>query len=577
MFTFNFLRKLQFKTSTMTRFLTREFSPASFEEEISANVNGNPLYPAHNMTVDPQTLRLINIHVSAECVLTKKLFSKRDPMCVLFTRNRRGWHEYGRTEVCWNILEPVWVRPFTFNVIPDKHELFRFEIYDVVEQFHDLKEQKFIGFAELDLFILLTSPTHTVRMDIISNSGEERGVLNVSFFDLRPSYGSLFFCMSAKGVKSSKRLIRKANPFFVLSRWLPEAQQYIAVYKSAVHSRTHAADWHNIELFKQFVCGGDVSTPVRISMYDYMSSDTNNYMGHFDTTLEDLIKAGETEFDIINEKDGKFNGTFTARLLENCESPRLFDYRLMGVQISATIAVDFSGSSVGLVYNNRGQHLDNGVFSYRYAINDVCDLMYPLTMGQPYFAYAFADFADGEKMKSLVPNRESDTISNAGILLRSYERWKRNAKFPKTASMLPVIQHTRERARKRWDDERTVTVLCVVTNGKFTDLDQAVDALVDLEDEPMCVILVVMGGTRRELEKAFKHRHGILTNSQGKSTTRRVLKMVTYLEDRTYPDPRLPKQLMPSSKAMTRKWLEHIDFFGQLRASLHGVVHPASV
>ena len=554
---------------TTARFLTRQFSPASFEEEISANVNGNPLYPSHNMTIDPRSLRLINIHVSAECVLTKKLFSKRDPMCVLFTRTRRGWHEYGRTEVCWNILEPVWVRPFTFNVIPDKSELLRFEIYDVVEQFHDLKEQKFIGFAELDLFILLTSPSHSVSLDIVSNSGEERGVLKVSFFDLSPSYGSLFFRMVAKGVKSSKRLIRKANPFFVIGRWLPEDQRYVAVYKSSVHSRTHQADWGKIELFKQFLCGGDLSTPIRISMYDCMSSDTNNYMGHFDTTLEELVKAGETEFDIVNEQDGKFNGTFTATLLENCESPRLFDYRLMGVQISAAIAIDFSGSSVGLTFNNRGQHLDNGVFSYRYAINDVCDLLYPLTMGQPYSAFAFADFPNGDKLRSLVSNRENDMISNAGVLLRSYERMKKSVKFPKTISLVPMIRHIQEMARKRWDDERTVTVLCIVTNGKFTDLNEAVDALVELENEPLCVVLLVMGGTRRELEKAFKHRHGILTNSQGKSTTRRVLKMATYLEDRRYPDPRLPKQLMPSAKAMTRKWLEHINFIENPRVSLH--------
>lgn len=514
------------------------------------------------MAVKPSSHRLINIHVSAQGVSNKKFFSKTDPLCVMFTQAKHGWHEYGRTEVCWDILDPVWVRPFTFRVVPNKPELLRFEVYDIVEQFYDLKEQKLLGYAELDLAVLLHSPKHMLTLEIISvKTGEARGTLTVSFFDLHPSHGSLFFKMSCSGIKSSARVIRKANPFFVISRFSEHAEQYVAVYKSAVRSRTHVADWMNIELFKQFVCGGDLSTGIMVSVYDYRRRDTDNYIGHFTTTMRELVENRVSEFDIIDEDRKKFAGQFSIELLSDCESPRLFDYRLLGVQLSAMITIDFSASSVGLVYNNLGQHNNTGVFSYRYAVNDVCDLLMPLTMGQPYSAYAFADFHDGEHVKSLVKRKTSDVITNAGALLIFYEQMKRNCKFPKRASLAPVIEKARDDARRKWEDERTITVLCIITNGIFTDLQRAIDVLVESETEPLVVLLVVMGGTRRELERAFKHKKGHITDSQGRTTKRRVLKMVTYLQDKVYPDPRLPKKLMPSAKAMARNWLEITNFY----------------
>ena len=549
------------------RFITREFTPAAFEEEMSANVNGHPLYPPHNMSVNPSTLRLINIHVSAEGVTTDKLFSKTDPMCVMLTQTPRGWHEYGRTEVCWDILDPVWVRPFTFNVIPGKPELLSFEIYDIVETFYELSEQKMIGSAQLDLNTLLCSPEHMVKLDIVNErDGKGHGVLTVSFFDLEPTHGSMFFKMGVRDIKGGG-MFGRANPFFVISRYSPYCQDFVAVYKSAVHSKTHAVDWGHIELFKQFVCGRELSNALRFTVYDHQRSDTDNYLGQFETTLLDLQQNGTTEFDIINRVSGEFTGKFMIKYLSHCETPRLFDYRLFGVQLSATIAIDFSSSTCGLAFSNIGQHLETGVFSYRYAINDVCDLLQPLTMGQPYSAYAFADFPNGLKLKSLVTRRARETLLNATMLLRSYEQSKRTAKFPSTAQLMPVIETARDDARRKWDQERTISILAVITNGLVADLPAAIDSLVDAEEEPLVVILVVMGGPRRALEKAFKHRHGILTSSTGKTTHRRILKMVTYLEDRVYPDPRLPKKLMPAAKAMTRKWLEFTDFYKKAKTA----------
>ena len=549
------------------RFITREFTPASFEEEISANVNGNPLYPPHNMSINPATLRLINIHVSAEGVTTDKLFSKTDPMCVMFTETPRGWHEYGRTEVCWSILDPVWVRPFTYNVIPDKPQLLSFEIYDVVETFYELSEQKLIGSAQLDLSVLLSSPTHCVKLDIVNErDGRGRGVLTVHFFDLEPAHGSMFFKMGVRDIRGGT-LLGKINPFFVISRYSPFSQEFVAVYKSAVCSKSNSASWSNIELFKQFVCGEELSNAVRITIYDYQRSDTDNYLGHFDTSLLDLAQHGTSEFDIIHKDKGELSGKFRVKLLMHCETPRLFDYRLFGVQIQATIAIDFSATRFGLSFSNIGQHMENGVFSYRYAINDVCDLLQPLTMGQPYSAYAFADFANGVKLKSLVTRRERDSLLNATMLLRSYERLKRNAKFPDTVQLMPVIETAREDARRKWETERTISILAVITNGLLADLPAAIDSLVDSEEEPLVVIIVVMGGPRRDLERAFKHHHGLLTDSSGKTTRRRVVKLVTYLEDRVYPDPRLPKKLMPAAKAMARKWLEFTDFYQKAKES----------
>jgi hypothetical protein len=112
----------------------------------------------------------------------------------------------------------------------------------------------------------------------------------------------------------------------------------------------------------------------------------------------------------------------------------------------------------------------------------------------------------------------------------------------------------------RWTEERAITILVVLTNGKFSDLQEGIDEFVDAQYDPLCVLMIVMGGRRKDLDRAFRNRHGIIQNSEGVKTQRRVVSIGAYLEDQVYPDERLPQKLAPAAKKIARQWLELMEF-----------------
>ncbi|OHT07493.1 hypothetical protein TRFO_24228 [Tritrichomonas foetus] len=553
---------------------TREFTHESFLTPIPSNINGHPIFPPHNADIPCGSLRIINIHVSAEGLPNTKYFSKTDPVCTFSIQTNLGYQEYGRTEVCWNMLDPLWIRPFTYRV-KDTPELLLFSIYDVITNAIAMNQQKFLGAVEIDPISLLNSPTHSLDIPIQPpENAAPKGVFHINYFEIMPCQGALF--LTFKGTNLGGPGLKKINPFFVIQRLSPHSNKFVSVYKSEVKLKKRETEWDNVELGIQYLCGGDMSTIIRINLYDYRQRDIDGLVGFFDTTVESILYDKISNFQFTSPHGGKV-GNLKVILLNHWTGPRLFDYRLRGVQLGAMIAIDFSATNVDAIITNRVQHLDEGLFSYKAAINDTCDLLYPLTMGEPYIAYGFADFGNSKKLISLsldkIDNR--GLIPNAKTLIQLYTNAKTKITYPKKCYIAPVINEAAIAAQHRWDTERTISVLVILTNGRFADLKEGVDEMVNAEMSPLVIIMVAMGGTRRELDNIFKGKKGILTDSFGRRTQRRILTLVSYSTDRR-PNERLPNKIAPSAKKMAREYLEMINFYQEIETNANGPISPIS-
>jgi len=539
-------------------YLTREFTPKCYEDEISSIINGNPIFPPGYLEEDFNKYRIIQIHVSAAGLKNSAFFANYDPFCVLNLMGPRGFKEYARTEVCWNMPSPLWVRPFTY-VIKNEPEILFFEIYSVHNQCHSLKRQQAIGSCQIDVVDLLKSSKHSLKLDIMApDSDKTTGVLSVTYIDMKPCVGALYLRVSCSKIISSKRTLKSANPFFMILRHCPFSNEFIPVFKSAVRSKTHAADWEVVELPMQFLCGGDLDNPIQLRVYDYFPSSEDSLIGFFVTTPRLLIEKKVSTFDLRDESGGKSHGIFRIEFIENFSRPRLYDFRLKGVQMCAMLAVDFSSTPVDIVYSNRLQHTDSGVFSYRSAINDVCDSLHPLTLGQPYYAFGFADFPD-KKLIPITLSTERNSVPTVKTLLQAYGTVKESSLFPDRASLSPVFLKAREIAYQKWNEERTITTLVVITNGKFTDLDQAITTLAESEDAPFSTVMILMGGARRDIDHAFKKKGGFVY-AEGIVPRRPMISVLTYNEDMIYPDNKLPLKMVPLAKRMARNWLEMSNY-----------------
>ncbi|OHT00393.1 hypothetical protein TRFO_32992 [Tritrichomonas foetus] len=551
------------------QFTTREFVPDFYEREIMFGINGNDIFPKN---YDFNNYTLLNIRVKATNLSNNKAITyKKDPLCCLERQTHHGWKEYARTEVCWYNDNPVWIRPFTLCVKNGQTELLLFEIYDIGSNYALLERQLLLGSCELDLNVLLSSPTNSITLDIIpSKNLESAGNLHVSYHLINSSiYGSFIFRSNLNNFINNS-IFHKVLPYFIINVLDPTTEEMVPIYKSAVSKGFH---WDNIELslqmFGEITCNTQENITgntlksfnnhiIRVSLYDFVLRSSDKFLGFFDTTFDIFFNHLTSNFNIVNDQ-GVHICNFNSQVIANIERPRFNDYQLKGIKISSMFAIDFSSSKVSMLKTNKVNHIENGIFTYGNLINELFENLNKICSSCPVTGYAFADFK-GEKIIPLRLKNNTAQFSSIKLLMKAYGKIRDTVSYPREAPLAPVIRKARSIATEHWNQSKTITLIIVLTNGLISDLQNVVDELVDAENEPICMIMALLGGTRRELEKAFNPSKNELMNSEGKCTNRLMATLINYQKNCIYADLSLESRLAPAIRRMATEFIEQSDY-----------------
>ncbi|XP_062577655.1 copine-5-like [Saccostrea cucullata] len=112
--------------------------------------------------VAPATL--VELSVSCRKLIDADVFSKSDPMCVLFTQDQsKNWKEFGRTEIIWNNLNPDFVKKFVMHYYFEQSQKLKFEVYDVDSKSADLSKHDFLGRMECTLGEIVSAGSKFMR------------------------------------------------------------------------------------------------------------------------------------------------------------------------------------------------------------------------------------------------------------------------------------------------------------------------------------------------------------------------------------------------------------------------------
>jgi hypothetical protein len=325
------------------------------------------------------------------------------------------------------------------------------------------------------------------------------------------------------------------------------------VFKSVVSSDRK---WDRVEIALQFLCAGDLNQVIRINVFDFMAMRRDRRVGFTDTTVRVLCSQGS--FDLRSDR-----GELVGRLLLDHRAPitcpRFPDYRLKGIQVAPMLAVDFSSSYVSFFTTNRVQHISNGILTYGNLINGVFDNLRNICLGQHWLAYGFADFPE-RKLMPLSMSRTHRKMKSVKALISAYWSFRDHASYPENAPLKPVFVEARSVARERWEQHRAITLVVVLTNGRFCDLPDAVNELVDAQEDPIIVILVTIGGTPREAEMIFHPPDGKLRHTDGRAAERTMLNIVSYEKNCHCADQGLEARMVPSIHKMGLEWIDRVGF-----------------
>ena len=73
----------------------------------------------------------VELGISCNGLHDADVFSKSDPMVVMYVNNLGGWVEHGRTEIIWDNLNPEFANKFVIDYHFETQQKLKFEVHDI--------------------------------------------------------------------------------------------------------------------------------------------------------------------------------------------------------------------------------------------------------------------------------------------------------------------------------------------------------------------------------------------------------------------------------------------------------------
>ncbi|KAL3911770.1 MAG: hypothetical protein SGARI_001482 [Bacillariaceae sp.] len=189
--------------------------------------------------------------------------------------------------------------------------------------------------------------------------------------------GKFRFQMRAFRLKNAQSLGFTSSPVFEMLRKVerPTGATWVKVYSSNVVKSDLNPMWNDSLLDIESICNGDLDRAMKIVLWDHRKGGRHKHMGEFETTINGLLNARETESDggeavafTVNKhekavgickvmKASIIGGKKKNRPSEQSPSPSVppvitqndrpefIDYLTGGCQISLAVAIDFTASN----------------------------------------------------------------------------------------------------------------------------------------------------------------------------------------------------------------------------------------
>nr|XP_035953176.1 copine-5 isoform X1 [Halichoerus grypus] len=507
----------------------------------------------------------VEITVSCRNLLDKDMFSKSDPLCVMYTQGmeNKQWREFGRTEVIDNTLNPDFVRKFIVDYFFEEKQNLRFDLYDVDSKSPDLSKHDFLGQAFCTLGEIVGSPGSRLEKPLtigaFSLEFQDRqthassiqrwcprkkcgtAILSEELSNCR-DVATMQFCANKL---DKKDFFGKSDPFLVFYR-SNEDGTFTICHKTEVMKNTLNPVWQTFSIPVRALCNGDYDRTIKVEVYDWDRDGSHDFIGEFTTSYRELAR-GQSQFNIyevVNPKKKmkkkKYVNSGTVTLLSFAvESECTFlDYIKGGTQINFTVAIDFTASngnpsqSTSLHYMSPYQ-----LNAYALALTAVGEIIQHYDSDKMFPALGFGAKLppDGRVSHEFPLNGNQENPSCCGIdgILEAYHHSLRTVQLYGPTNFAPVVTHVARTAAAVQDGSQ-YSVLLIITDGVISDMAQTKEAIVNAAKLPMSIIIIGVGQAEFD---AMVELDGddVRISSRGKLAERDIVQFVPFRDyvDRT--------------------------------------------
>ncbi|XP_074292779.1 protein BONZAI 3-like [Silene latifolia] len=504
-------------------------------------------YKAHGL--QPMFFHL-ELTLSATKLRDCDIFSKSDPMAVVYMKNRDGTLlELGRTEVILNSLSPSWIQkiPIAYNFEIVQHLEFR--IYDVDTKFYNipvknlnLSEQDYLGEASCFLSEIVTKPSQELTINIQNKSRQGNpgrlGTLTVHTEETAESKTTVEIVFRCTNL-TNKDVFSLSDPFLKISR-NAESGATIPVCKTEVIDNNLNPTWQPVCLTMQQIVSKD--NPLIMECFDYDSNGNHELIGKVQRSMLDLKKLHReksgTNFVVTHRgRDKVLKGELFVDMYREKQTYSFLDYLSSGFELSFMVAVDFTLSNgnpklpQSLHYIDPSGHLN----AYQRAIVEVGDVLQFYDSDKRFPAWGFGGRTPDGNVSycfnlNLSPH-DSEVDGVQGIKV-AYAHAFQNVGLAGPTLVGKVIDKASKIAAESVSrNNYKYYVLLLITDGVLSDLEEAINALVKASDLPLSVLIVGVGNADfTHMEILDGDYGGPLKSSGGKLAARDIVQFMPMRE-----------------------------------------------
>lgn len=239
--------------------------------------------------------------VACKNLANKDVFSKSDPVCILYEMQMGNWMEIARTEKIKDDLNPAWVTKFYVKKKKGQNTQLKFDVYDWDSKSNSLKKHDFLASHQVSLDTILNSSGRQY-VTVIKDGPSKRGQFIITAETLTSDKHVVKFQLGARNL-DKKDTFGKSDPYFVINKVTGHGKM-TPVHKSDVVMNTLNPTWAPVSISIRKLCNGEYNCKLTFDVYDYDKNSPPDLIGSFSTTVNELkdALAANKIFSVINPK-----------------------------------------------------------------------------------------------------------------------------------------------------------------------------------------------------------------------------------------------------------------------------------
>ena len=442
----------------------------------------------------------INVYVNAKNLPNLDLTSKTDPYCVVDLINEcqaNSKIRIGHSGVQMDTLNPEFSDAFLINYNFEINQTLVVSFYDKdsAAPLKQTSSHTLIGEYRCQLATLMSANGCSLSGPISGRRCKGEAQCLVRAEVLSGCKDVLKFSVNGKKLSNKDGFFGRSDPFLVIKR-CNEDGTFQKVWENKPIMNNLNPSWPMAEVPVAKICNGDLHRPLLIEIYDYDNDGSHDSMGSVRCNLNTVIANVGVAFDVIEIKRGKEKkaGQLIFHMCEIIKRPSFADFVAGGLEISAVFGIDFTASNGhpdrhdSLHYQNPSQMND-----YQRSIEYVGTLIAVYDHDKQFPVIGFGGKVNGTTNHCFPLNGGNGVVEGVSGIHEAYRHAFTFATLSGPTCMSPFLTYVLQNVPRCTAESQKYLVCVILADGVITDMEETINALVELSYHPVSVIIIGIG------------------------------------------------------------------------------------